>query len=366
MTVLQLAPRYDNLLPFPTEEQAKGLIGDYGISCALAGVFMDTFLFGVFTLQFITYIASKANDKIWVRCFVAAVTAMACLLTGYNWFYVSHLFVYNFGVHTTFFETRHLGWLPFIDAVTMSFTQLFFAHRAYRLCNKQIWIPICVLICILMAVSACIATRIVFGRLNSELDSAHVLGSTVTWMASTMVGDTIITGCILFGLSRAQTKVIQTKRIIARLIRMTLEAQVPATLVALTLMIEVIVDPANMLGVTVILFQSKIYVVGFFYSLNARQRLAQAQRSVTIEDIDSYGLNVFSERRAATIVVQQETEMHVMRTAPPHVSINRQAQPFDVDGTKGSVSFVEDSSEYKDSSTDSKGSPQNTEHTEIV
>ncbi|BEJ09766.1 hypothetical protein CcaverHIS641_0606810 [Cutaneotrichosporon cavernicola] len=348
MTVLQLAPRYDNLLPFPTEEQAKGLIGDYGISCALAGVFMDTFLFGVFTLQFITYIASKANDKIWVRCFVAAVTAMACLLTGYNWFYVSHLFVYNFGVHTTFFETRHLGWLPFIDAVTMSFTQLFFAHRAYRLCNKQIWIPICVLICILMAVSACIATRIVFGRLNSELDSAHVLGSTVTWMASTMVGDTIITGCILFGLSRAQTKII------ARLIRMTLEAQVPATLVALTLMIEVIVDPANMLGVTVILFQSKIYVVGFFYSLNARQRLAQAQRSVTIEDIDSYGLNVFSERRAATIVVQQETEMHVM------------AQPFDVDGTKGSVSFVEDSSEYKDSSTDSKGSPQNTEHTEIV
>ncbi|BEJ13010.1 hypothetical protein CspHIS471_0301840 [Cutaneotrichosporon sp. HIS471] len=332
MTVLQLAPRYDNLLPFPTEEQAKGLIGNYGISCALAGVFMDTFLFGVFTLQLITYIASKANDKIWVRCFVVAVTVMACLLT----------------------------------AVTMSFTQLFFAHRAYRLCNKQIWIPICVLICILMAVSACIATRIVFGRLNSELDSAHVLGSTVTWMASTMVGDTIITGCILFGLSRAQTKVIQTKRIIARLIRMTLEAQVPATLVALTLMIEVIVDPANMLGVTVILFQSKIYVVGFFYSLNARQRLAQTQRSVTIEDMDSYGLNVFSERRAATIVVQQETEMHVMRTAPPHVSINRQAQPFDLGGTKGSVSLVEDSSEYKDSSTDSKGSPENTEHTEIV
>ncbi|GMK57471.1 hypothetical protein CspeluHIS016_0403050 [Cutaneotrichosporon spelunceum] len=348
MSVQHLDSRYDNLLPFPTEEEAKGLIGNYGISCTLAGVFMDTFLFGVFSLQFITYVSSKADDKLWVRGIVAAVTVMACLLTGYNWFYVS-------------------GWLPLIDSVTMSFTQLFFAHRAYRLCSKQIWIPICVLICILAALAACVTTRVVFGKLNSELDSGHVLGSTVTWMAATMVADTIITGCILYGLSRAQTKVIQTKLIIARLIRMTLEAQVPATLVALTLMIEVIIDPANMLGVAVILFQSKIYVVGFFYSLNARQRLAQTHRSVTMDDMDTFRPNVFSECRAATIVVQQETEMHVMRSAPPIVGINRHAQPFDLDETKGSISVLEEASlNYKGSSTEFQDTPPHTKHVEIV
>ncbi len=32
----------------------------------------------------------------------------------------------------------------------MSLTQLFFAHRAYRLCDRKLWIPICVLICILV------------------------------------------------------------------------------------------------------------------------------------------------------------------------------------------------------------------------
>ncbi len=58
-------------------------------------------------------------------------------------------------------------------------------------------------------------------------------------MAATMMGDTIITGCILYGLTRSRTTVRQTKELIGRLIRMTLEAQVPATMVALTLMIEV-------------------------------------------------------------------------------------------------------------------------------
>jgi hypothetical protein len=58
-------------------------------------------------------------------------------------------------------------------------------------------------------------------------------------MAATMIGDTIITGCILYGLTRSRTTVRQTKELIGRLIRMTLEAQVPATMVALTLMIEV-------------------------------------------------------------------------------------------------------------------------------
>jgi hypothetical protein len=63
---------------------------------------------GVFTVQFISYAYSDARDKAWVRVIVAGVTAMACLLTGgceldtltagYNWFYSSHVFVYNFGV----------------------------------------------------------------------------------------------------------------------------------------------------------------------------------------------------------------------------------------------------------------------------
>jgi hypothetical protein len=41
-------------------------------------------------------------------------------------------------------------------AVTMSLTQLFFAHRAYRLCDRKLWIPICVLICILVG---CVVSR---------------------------------------------------------------------------------------------------------------------------------------------------------------------------------------------------------------
>ncbi len=71
-----------------------------------------------------------------------------------------------------------------------------------------------------------------------------------------------------------------------------------------------------MLGNCIILMQSKIYVVGFFYSLNARQRLTTGHQSVTVGDMGIIDPVVFSERRAATIIVEQETEMHVMVSPP--------------------------------------------------
>ncbi|TXT04086.1 uncharacterized protein COLE_07783 [Cutaneotrichosporon oleaginosum] len=272
-----------------------------------------------------TYCFSEAKDKLWVRGIVAAVAAMSCLLTGFNWFYASHLFVYHFGVSGQQCSTDGRAWFPFIDAVTMSFTQAFFAHRAYRLCDRKIWIPISVLLCILIEISACIATRIVFGQLNTQQDSVRVQGTTIIWMAASMVGDSIITGCILFGLVRSRTGIRQTKEI-ARLIRMTLEAQVPATLVALTLMIEVIIEPANMLGNCIILFQSKIYVVGFFYSLNARQRLLPSNQGVTLGDVRDIDPIVFNEHRVATIIVDEETEMHVT-VSPVLLVADRSARP---------------------------------------
>ncbi|CAK9782624.1 unnamed protein product [Cutaneotrichosporon oleaginosum] len=356
------------MLPLPTEEEAWALVGVYGIACVLGGLFIDTFLFGVFTVQCMTYCFSEAKDKLWVRGIVAAVAAMSCLLTGFNWFYASHLFVYHFGVPSTFYETQHLAWFPFIDAVTMSFTQAFFAHRAYRLCDRKIWIPISVLLCILIEISACIATRIVFGQLNTQQDSVRVQGTTIIWMAASMVGDSIITGCILFGLVRSRTGIRQTKELIARLIRMTLEAQVPATLVALTLMIEVIIEPANMLGNCIILFQSKIYVVGFFYSLNARQRLLPSNQGVTLGDVRDIDPIVFNEHRVATIIVDEETEMHVTRAAPPHVRINR-TQGYECEESKGTTTLTEDvgSSEYKAASDckESLGSSAPPDHPSI-
>lgn len=43
-----------------------------------------------------------------------------------------------------------------------------------------------------------------------------------------------------------------------------------------------------MLGVTIIAFQSKIYVVGFFYSLNARPGLAKSE-NVTMNETHPVG-----------------------------------------------------------------------------
>lgn len=41
--------------------------------------------------------------------------------------------------------------------------------------------------------------------------------------------------------------------------------------------LTLVVKPNNMLGTTIIAFQSKIYVVGFFYSLNSRTILSKVE-----------------------------------------------------------------------------------------
>jgi hypothetical protein len=68
------------------------------------------------------------------------------------------------------------------------------------------------------------------------------------------------------------------------------------------------VDPDNLLGISILLFQSKIYVVGLFYSLNSR---SPASEATTITMNNTHPL-AFSHDQAATIVIEQETEMHVM------------------------------------------------------
>lgn len=64
---------------------------------------------------------------------------------------------------------------------------------------------------------------------------------------------------------------------------MTLESQVAATILAIAMLVEAIVDPDNMLGVGILTFHSKVYVVGLMYSLNCRKPSSQAHM-FTIND----------------------------------------------------------------------------------
>ena len=124
-----------------------------------------------------------------------------------------------------------------------------------------------------------------------------------------MSADIIITVCILFGLSRSKTGWSHTdtvsdlthstwnwlirRQTITRLIRMTLEAQVPPTMLAIAFITEyrelsplhatssilrlarAVVTPSSLLGGFLEGVQAKVYAVGLMYALNVRVTLQQ-------------------------------------------------------------------------------------------
>jgi hypothetical protein len=103
-------------------------------------------------------------------------------------------------------------------------------------------------------------------------------------MAITLVADSTNTACILYGLISMSSKagMEQTNKLITRLIRMTLESQSAATVLAMTMLVVAGTHPDNMLGVAILTFHSKVYVLGLMYSLNNRKQ--SSQHMFTIND----------------------------------------------------------------------------------
>ncbi|TXT04085.1 uncharacterized protein COLE_07782 [Cutaneotrichosporon oleaginosum] len=257
---------------FPSEAEAKAGIGSYGVSCTLAGIMLDVFFF----------------VQLW--------------------------------------QVHHcpIAWLALIDAVNMGLCQIFFAYRAYRLWSRNVIIPIGVGLCILTWAST-IAIVVMYIPLTSILDTHYIVPVALTWHATNMLADIIITATILRALVKIRTGIASTDKLIARLIRMTLESQAAAATIAMTLLVDTIVEPSNLLGISILLFQSKVYVVGFFYSLNLRSK---SERGENITMNDTHPL-AFSHEQAATIVIEQQTEMHIMvRPALTVLIPARQPSPF--------------------------------------
>ncbi|BEJ18132.1 hypothetical protein CspHIS471_0704090 [Cutaneotrichosporon sp. HIS471] len=61
--------------------------------------------------------------------------------------------------------------------------------------------------------------------------------------------------------------------LITRLVRLTLEAQIPATMSAIIYLGAFLVKNTSPVSIAIVYFQSKLYVIGLLYSLNVREAL---------------------------------------------------------------------------------------------
>ncbi|CAK9782952.1 unnamed protein product [Cutaneotrichosporon oleaginosum] len=85
-----------------------------------------------------------------------------------------------------------------------------------------------------------------------------------------MLADIVITVGIGCGLLRSRTGWDHTDKIVNRLVRINLESQVPATLMAASFLVVFILKPQSLLNFVWQGIQSKFYLIGLLYTLNSR------------------------------------------------------------------------------------------------
>ncbi|KAI9636665.1 uncharacterized protein MKK02DRAFT_45371 [Dioszegia hungarica] len=268
----------------------------YVLGCMFAPLIFDILLLGVFLMQVYTYFTYQKNDRKITKAVVLTVLFINLCFSAYHTCKLS--------------ATKRLAWAPFIDSLNSFVVQTFMSYRAYRLLNRAIWIPIAVTILCLTSVGATLSVLIIFSGLNSLIDAYRVKIPELLWLTSVMCADLIITISIIYGLSRSKTGWAHTDKTIGRLVRMTIEGQVPPFLIALIFMIEFIHAPDNLLGATLQNLQCKFYAVGMMYSINAR---VSFQQQLTDQRTGGAG-QVFamnSRHNPTAIQVAVETETYV-------------------------------------------------------
>ncbi|ORX39034.1 hypothetical protein BD324DRAFT_679539 [Kockovaella imperatae] len=293
----------------------------FSLGCMFAQVCVDSFFCGVLTMQGKSFIPSiysyfkyQRRDSWWIKSVVITTAIINLVVTIYLWYFISYLFVQNFGLWSPFAETKYLAWFPFLDSLNSAVVQAFFAYRAYRLCNRMWIIPLVCGVLILTSVGATLAVLILFSSFASLFQADGVTVPELIWLSSIMSADIIITISILFGLWRSKTGWSHTDRVITRLIRMTLESQVPPTIIAITFMVEFVQTPSSLFGSTLQGIQPKLYAVGLMYALNARITFQQQW----VGDKDRTGGQVFAMSNRPTqktqLQVDVETETYVQST----------------------------------------------------
>ncbi|RSH95326.1 hypothetical protein EHS25_000413 [Saitozyma podzolica] len=330
----------------PEAEAAASFAGSelYTLRVMFAPIIVDLFFAGVLAMQLMSYFSYQKGDRWWVRATVITVAVINYSFTGYLIFLVQNLYVQNFGLWAPFTQTNVLAWAPFIDSLNSFVVQVFMSYRAYRLCNRQILIPIAVFLLCLMSVGATLAVLIIFTNLAAVAEASKVRVPELVWLSSIMTADLIITVSILYGLIRSKTGWAHTDKIVTKLIRMTIESQVPPLCIAIGFMSEFVRTPSNLLGAMFQNMQIKLYAMGLMYSLNSR--ITFQQQSVADDKTAGGQVYAMSSRHnpRTEIQVTMETETYVQGPYAGFEGDNKARNPdsdslSDIEGGKNNLAL---------------------------
>lgn len=207
------------------------------LSPYLMGMWLDALFLGALLALFVRWqVNSAATDKTWVELLVYWLVLLHLGSSGYTLAVQIHLFVKGFGEYKNFLN---VAWSrpPFVfNAFSRVPAACFFLHRAWLMYKKNMAILIVIIPLLAGAAGAGFGVAATWTYMPMPQITTQLV---ITMASLELAADFAITGLLASGLIRSKTGWLQTDALIAKVLRLLIETQVPPTIVAALLTMTV-------------------------------------------------------------------------------------------------------------------------------
>ncbi|KAJ7314983.1 hypothetical protein DFH08DRAFT_894350 [Mycena albidolilacea] len=244
---------------------------DTDVGPILLGVFLNTYLYGLVTNQYINYVNHKFNDPAWIRAIVIILFVLDTTHSAVGIYAAWDLCVTNFN-NPNIIGT--LGWTIPFTAIAMAnsgvVTQVFLIHRVFKL-TKSKWLVV-FLATLSIGGYVCVWIATVKGGIMKEMASSsrQILLLVIGWLALFCTVDLLITAILIFVLVHSKTGFRHTDTIINRLIRGAIQTGLFVSMFALGDMFSFIFAPHTSFYMMFAYPIGRIYTNTLLDTLNAR------------------------------------------------------------------------------------------------
>ncbi|KAF8126439.1 hypothetical protein K438DRAFT_968232 [Mycena galopus ATCC 62051] len=250
----------------------------------LLGILLNTYLYGLVTNQYVTYVNHKFNDAAWIRTIVIVLFVVDTSQTVVGIYAAWHMCVANYNNPRVL---NTVNWsIPFTAvgvAVSGTVTQIFLIHRVFKLTQSK---------CLVVILGTLSAVGFVFGWISGvksgvmkEVGKLYQIVPLVTcWLTLLSAVDLLITAILIIVLSRSKTGFHRTDTIINRLIRGAIQTGLFASMFALGDLLSFIIAPTTTFYAMFAFPIGRVYTSTLLDTLNARMvfyRMDQQSTSQT-------------------------------------------------------------------------------------
>ncbi|KAK0226573.1 hypothetical protein IW262DRAFT_776941 [Armillaria fumosa] len=287
------------MLPVPTGYPIERLSGPLIVASLL-----HWGLFGTLSVQLYLYYLAFPTDRKFTKYLVYGIYVVEFVQT----ILVSHdifaTFGYGFGDIKALTEV-HFNWLivPVMSAASAFVGQGFYAYRIFILSRSRI-VPAFVTCVSLTSSVAAIITGVYSFEANdiTKLNNRKTSLVVGIWCGGSALCDIIIAICMTYYLARRNTSLRQTRILVTKLVRLTIETGSVTAVVALLSLILFFVFPGQTFYSTPVFIMPKLYANTVYMVLNSRIRIMGGRDTYTSSTDFSFAtdMNIASQSARGT------------------------------------------------------------------